>query len=68
MGKYTQKKLFLDESRIWNIETSTMKHDRVRSYLLPYFWYDVNTEYLVGIKNYIRRFHEIKHTTKKMVP
>ena len=50
MGKYTRKKLFLDESRIWNKETSIMKHDRVRSYLLPYFWYDVNTEYLVGIK------------------
>ena len=55
MSKVARKKLFVDKSRIWNLEepaagaASNMK-TKIRSILFGYMWYDVHVESLLNIK------------------
>ena len=55
MSKIARKKLFVDKSRIWNLEepaagaASNMK-TKIRSILFGYMWYDVHVESLLNIK------------------
>ena len=55
MGKKTSKKLFLDESRMWNMEQpidesiGSMLRGTTRSILLGYFWKDAKAESLLNI-------------------
>ena len=49
MGKGTRKKLFVDESRIWNFTTSTIDRKLLRSFMFGYFWHDDIVESYFGI-------------------
>ena len=55
MGKSTRKKLFVDESGIWNMQQpidggiGSMLGGFVRSTLFGYFWDDAKTESLFNI-------------------
>ena len=55
LSKIARKKLFVNESRTWNLEESTaggasnMK-TTIRSILFRYMWYDVHVESLLNIK------------------
>ena len=55
ISKIARKKLFVDKSRIWNLEepaagaASNMK-TKIRSILFGYMWYDVHVESLLNIK------------------
>ena len=55
MSKIARKKLFVDETRIWNLEESTVgvasnMKTNIRSILFRYMWYDVHVESLLNIK------------------
>ena len=54
MSRIARKKLFVDESRIWNVKeaaagaASTMK-TKIRSILFGYIWTDINVEHILRI-------------------
>ena len=70
MSKIARKKLFVNESRIWNLEESTagvasnMKTN-IRSILFRYMWYDVLVESLLNIKGSSRILAAMGITEKK---
>ena len=70
MSKLARKKLFVDESRIWNLEespagvASNMKTS-IRSILFRYMWYDVHVESLLNIKGSSRILAAMGITEKK---
>ena len=55
MGKNTRKKLFVDKSRMWNMEQpidgsiGSMLGGNTRSILFDYFWLEANVESLLKI-------------------
>ena len=62
MGKSTGKKLFLDESRIWNFTTNTMQRAHLKSYTFGYFIHDDIVETCFGI-NSINQSKDFTGTT-----
>ena len=49
MGRGTRKKLFVDESRIWNFSKNTTDQKQLRSFIFGYFWYNDIAESHFGI-------------------
>ena len=44
MGKEARKKLFIDESRVWNLSVPTINGEKLISYMFGYFYTDRVTE------------------------
>ena len=69
MRKVARKKLFIDESRLWNLEepaagvASNIK-TKLRSVLLGYMWYDVHVESLLNIRGSSRNLVTMRLTEK----
>ena len=65
MNKIARKKLFVDESRIWNIEepmasAPSNMNLKIKCILMRYMWYDIH----VGItekNNFLRQFSRYHH-------
>ena len=53
IGRGTRKKLFVDESRIWNFSTNTTDQKQLRSFIFGYFWYNDIAESHFGINQRI---------------
>ena len=58
MSKIAREKLFVDESRIWNLEepaasaASTMS-TKIRSYLITYMWEEIHVEAMLRITKHL---------------
>ena len=69
MRKVARKKLFIDKSRLWNLEepaagvASNIK-TKLRSVLLGYTWYDVRVESLLNIRGSSRNLVTMRLTEK----
>ena len=69
MSKIARKKLFVDKSRIWNLEepaagaASNMK-TKIRSILFEYMWYDVHVESLLNIRRSCKNLAAMGMTEK----
>ena len=54
ISKIARKKIFVDESRIWNLEepaagAATTMSTNIRSILLDYMWTDIHVERILNI-------------------
>ena len=63
--KGTRKKVFVDESRIWNFAAfngNTIGRSKLRSFMFGYFWYDDIAESHFGInqRNPVRVLRDLK--------
>ena len=69
VSKIARKKLFVDKSRIWNLEepaasaACNMK-TKIRSILFKYMWYDLHVESLLNIKGSFRNLAAMEITEK----
>ena len=65
-GKGTRKKLFVDESRIWNFDANTTDRRQLRSFMFGYFWYDDIAESHFGInqRNPVRVLRDLINLEK----
>ena len=64
MSKIARKKLFADESRIWNFEepaagSPSSMSTNIRSILLGYMWTDLHVKYILNIKGYSKNLTSI---------
>ena len=78
MSKIARKKLFVEESRIWNLElpatgraivppdSASSMSTKVRSTLFRYMQYDVHVEALLNIKGSSRNLAAMGITEKKL--
>ena len=78
MSKIARKKLFVEESRIWNLElpatgraivppdSASSMSTKMRSILFGYMWYDVHVEALLNIKGSSRNLAAMGTTEKKL--
>ena len=64
MGKSARKKLFLDESRIWNFTTNTRQRGHLKSYTFGYFFHDDIVETYFGINS----INQSKDFTGTIIP
>ena len=64
MGKSARKKLFLDESRIWNFTTNTRQRAHLKSYTFGYFFHDHIVETYFGINS----INQSKDFTGTIIP
>ena len=70
MSKIARKKLFVDESRIWNIEEPAAGAPsnmilEIRSNLMTYMWYDILVGKMLNIKGSSRNLAAMGITEKK---
>ena len=75
MSKIARKRLFVDESRIWNLEelatgraiqplNASNMRTNIKYILLGYMWYDVHVESLLNIKGSSKNLAAIGMTEK----
>ena len=72
MSKIARKKLFVDESRIWNIEEPAAGAPsnmilEIRSNLMTYMWYDILVGKMLNIKGSSRNLAAMGITEKKQL-
>ena len=73
MGKSTWKKLFVYQSRIWNMQQPTddsigsMLGGVARSTFFGYFWDDAKTEYLLNISELSKDLSVTSIKEKKII-
>ena len=70
MSKIARKKLFVDESRIWNLEepaagATSNKDMKITSILVGYMWYDIHVESMLNIRRSSRNLASMGITGKK---
>ena len=71
MSKIARKKLFVDKSRIWNIEepsagTASTMSTKIRSILFDYMWMETHTESMLNIRETSRDLATIGINEKKI--
>ena len=59
MSKIARKKVFVDESRIWNLEeffagTASSRSTKIRSILFSYMWMEQHIESMLNIKEILK--------------
>ena len=69
MNKIARKKLFVDESRIWNIEepmasAPSNMNLKIKCILMRYMWYDIHVGNMLNIKGSSRNLAAMRITEK----
>ena len=72
MNKIARKKLFVDESRIWNIEepmasAPSNMNLKIKCILMRYMWYDIHVGNMLNIKGSSRNLAAMRITEKKQL-
>ena len=62
MGRETRKKLFRDESTIWNFTTNTIDTTKFRGVIYRHFWLDDAVEEYFGV-NSANPYKDLTYTT-----